>query len=94
VRHLDADVPLQLVVVGQVDHPEATSSQDSLDAVPTDAGGAVRLLGCIFRRRANRFARFEAATLFLRNRLVGFARVVVTFTPFLHENTPTRECQR
>ena len=41
VRHLDGHEPLQLLVVGQVDAPEAALAQDSLDAVATDAPGLI-----------------------------------------------------
>jgi hypothetical protein len=39
VRHLDSDVPVQLVVLGQVDPTEAALAQESLDAVAADVGG-------------------------------------------------------
>ena len=41
VRHLDGDKALQLLVVGEVNQPEAALAQDSLDPVATDALGRI-----------------------------------------------------
>ncbi len=61
VGHLDGDVPLKLIVVGEVDGPEPAFAQQTLDAVATDLRGADRLLRCgLARLRSGVVCRLSA----------------------------------
>lgn len=39
VRHLDGDAALELVVMGEIDPPEAALTEDALDLVTANGGG-------------------------------------------------------
>jgi hypothetical protein len=44
MRHLNGDMALKLIVVGQVDQPKPAFSQESLNAVTPDVRWVIRLL--------------------------------------------------